>query len=128
MVVVGRPWYKMLKRTLELSVFSAGKYSMGMGLPELKAQDKRKMNIYESCSTISRAELIDRLADWPDLCVHSPRSDVARAYDRFAGATKDACEIVALIATCLYVVRELHDHDISQCVTILSQSQKDKKT
>lgn len=26
----------MLSRTLELSVFSAGKYSMGMGLPDLE--------------------------------------------------------------------------------------------
>lgn len=71
--------------------------------------------------------MTDWLTDQIYLSVHSPRSDVARAYDRFAGATKDACEIVALIATCLYVVRELHDHDISQCVTILSQSQRERQ-
>jgi hypothetical protein len=34
MVVVGLPWYKIIRRTLELRVFSAGRYSMGMGLPD----------------------------------------------------------------------------------------------
>lgn len=36
MVVVGLPWYKIKSLTLELRVFSAGKYSIGMGLPELE--------------------------------------------------------------------------------------------
>lgn len=35
MVFVGRPWYRIINRTLELREFSAGKYSMGIGLPEL---------------------------------------------------------------------------------------------
>jgi hypothetical protein len=37
MVVVGLPWYKIIRRTLELRVFSAGRYSMGMGLPDLES-------------------------------------------------------------------------------------------
>lgn len=63
--------------------------------------------------------------DKPKSCgVHSPRSDVARADNRLAGATKDACEIVAFIATCLYVVGELHDNNISQRVTVLQIEQE----
>lgn len=38
-VVVGRPWYRIIRRTFELSVFSAGRYSMGTGLPVL---DKKR--------------------------------------------------------------------------------------
>lgn len=34
-VVVGRFWYRIISRTFELSVFSAGKYSIGIGLPDL---------------------------------------------------------------------------------------------
>jgi hypothetical protein len=36
MVVVGRPWYKINRRILELNEFSAGRYSIGIGLPALK--------------------------------------------------------------------------------------------
>lgn len=35
-VLVGLPWNRIWSRTLELREFSAGRYSMGMGLPELE--------------------------------------------------------------------------------------------
>lgn len=41
-MVVGLPWYRMSNLTLELKVFSAGKYSIGMGLPDLKLIIKSK--------------------------------------------------------------------------------------
>lgn len=47
MVVVGLPWYKIIKRTLELREFSAGKYSIGIGLPELKWKIKEVLLIYK---------------------------------------------------------------------------------
>ncbi len=40
MVVVGRFWYRIINRTLELSVFSAGRYSIGIGLPDLSTSLK----------------------------------------------------------------------------------------
>lgn len=44
MVLVGRSWNSMNSRTRELSEFSAGKYSIGIGLPELKDNQQLRDN------------------------------------------------------------------------------------
>lgn len=47
MVVVGLPWYRISKRTRELRVFSAGRYSIGIGDPDLHNINANFISIIE---------------------------------------------------------------------------------
>lgn len=50
---------------------------------------------------------------------HLPGSDVARCDNSFTRSTEDACQIESFVSSRLDVVRELNDHNVGHCVTIL---------